>query len=98
MIFLTSVRIKKAKEFLADPQVKVYEVCYLAGYDNPTYFSTLFKTAYRLHSHRIPEPSVPAGAKKLSGISSCAKSRRPYVYMAHHGRRLFLLILFIYFF
>ena len=41
--FLTSVRIKKAKEFLADPQVKVYEVCYLAGYDNPTYFSTLFK-------------------------------------------------------
>lgn len=41
--YLTSVRISKAKELLADPQVKIYEVCYLSGYDNPTYFSTLFK-------------------------------------------------------
>ena len=41
--YLTSIRIKKAKELLSDLQLKTYEVCYLVGYDNPTYFSTLFK-------------------------------------------------------
>jgi two-component system response regulator YesN len=41
--FLTKVRIEKAKELLSDPRNKFYEVCFLVGYSDPSYFSKLFK-------------------------------------------------------
>ncbi|MCX7710140.1 MAG: helix-turn-helix domain-containing protein, partial [Clostridia bacterium] len=41
--YLTRVRLEKAKEFLKVSELKAYEVSYKVGYNNPTYFSTLFK-------------------------------------------------------
>ncbi|OCT12181.1 hypothetical protein A8709_30515 [Paenibacillus pectinilyticus] len=41
--YLMKVRIAKAKELLADPRIKFYEVCELVGYTDPSYFSKLFK-------------------------------------------------------
>jgi two-component system response regulator YesN len=41
--YLTSIRVEKAKDLLLNSDLKVYEVAYEVGYDNPTYFSTLFK-------------------------------------------------------
>ena len=41
--YVVHVRIEKAKEMLAKSNLKLYEISHLAGYDNPTYFSTVFK-------------------------------------------------------
>ncbi|MEG0395544.1 MAG: response regulator [Oscillospiraceae bacterium] len=41
--YLTNLRIKKGKEFLADPSLMIYTVSEMVGYENPRYFSRLFK-------------------------------------------------------
>lgn len=41
--YLTSVRIAHAKELLKSGSYKTYEVAMRCGYENPTYFSTIFK-------------------------------------------------------
>lgn len=41
--YLMKVRIEKAKELLCDPRIKLYEVCELVGYTDPSYFGKLFK-------------------------------------------------------
>ncbi|MCI7097080.1 MAG: response regulator [Clostridiales bacterium] len=41
--YLTSERIRHAKELLRDPAVRLYDVCYQVGYLSPSYFSRLFK-------------------------------------------------------
>lgn len=41
--YLTGVRMEKAKELLTVSGYKSYEISYMVGYDNPTYFSTTFK-------------------------------------------------------
>lgn len=46
--FLTNVRIEKAKELLLLSDYKSYEISYMVGYDNPTYFSTIFKKLIKL--------------------------------------------------
>lgn len=43
--YLTALRIEKAKEFLADSNLKVYHVAEMVGYENPRYFARLFKEA-----------------------------------------------------
>ena len=43
--YLTALRIEKAKEFLNDPNLKVYHVAEMVGYENPRYFARLFKEA-----------------------------------------------------
>ena len=55
--YLTKVRIEKAKELLLVSDSRSYEISYQIGYNNPTYFSTLFKkyvgvspTEFRSHS------------------------------------------------
>lgn len=41
--YITRIRIEKSKEFLRFSGYKSYEISYMVGYDNPTYFSTTFK-------------------------------------------------------
>ncbi len=41
--YLTETRIEHAKQLLADPRIRLYDVCYRAGYLSPSYFSKLFK-------------------------------------------------------
>ncbi|WP_369691591.1 helix-turn-helix domain-containing protein [Subdoligranulum variabile] len=43
--YLTTIRIEKSKEFLADPSLMIYTVSEMVGYENPRYFSRLFKEA-----------------------------------------------------
>lgn len=48
--YLVNVRMKKAKEFLEDKQLKIIDVANLVGYSNSGYFSTVFKK----HFHQTP--------------------------------------------
>lgn len=41
--YLTGYRMEKAKELLLTGEYKVYDVCEMVGYKNPTYFRKLFK-------------------------------------------------------
>ena len=41
--YLTALRMEKAKELLSISAMKSYEISYEVGYENPTYFSSLFK-------------------------------------------------------
>lgn len=43
VVFLTRVRIDKAKTLLKDVKIKTYEVGQMVGYEDPTYFSKVFK-------------------------------------------------------
>ncbi len=41
--YLTTLRMEKAKTFLADPNLKIYNVAEMVGYENPRYFARLFR-------------------------------------------------------
>ncbi|MFZ7942690.1 response regulator transcription factor [Neobacillus sp. 19] len=41
--YLTELRLEKAKELLLETDMKNYEISFQVGYDNPSYFSMLFK-------------------------------------------------------
>ncbi len=41
--YLLKVRMEQAQLLLTNTDMKTYEIAYKVGYDNPTYFSTLFK-------------------------------------------------------
>lgn len=41
--WLSMLRVKKAKDLLADTSLTVKEVCFLVGYKDPNYFSRIFK-------------------------------------------------------
>ena len=41
--YLTEVRLKHAKELLKNSDLRSYEIAFEVGYDNPSYFSKLFK-------------------------------------------------------
>ncbi len=44
-VFLRNIRIEKAKSFLSDLSIKVYEVAELVGFEDSKYFTKVFKTA-----------------------------------------------------
>lgn len=46
--YLTDLRMERAAYLLQHTSQKVYEISYAVGYDNPTYFSTLFKKKFGL--------------------------------------------------
>lgn len=41
--YLTEVRLKHAKELLKNTNMKSYEIAFAVGYENPSYFSKIFK-------------------------------------------------------
>jgi len=41
--YLTLVRMEKAKQLLSDPAVSIKEACFAVGYNDPNYFSRVFK-------------------------------------------------------
>lgn len=41
--YLTMVRLQHAKELLRDTELHSYEISFAVGYENPSYFSKLFK-------------------------------------------------------
>ncbi|MEZ0536387.1 response regulator [Caldicellulosiruptoraceae bacterium PP1] len=41
--YITEVRIEKAKAFLKDRSIKLYEVAEMVGFGDPNYFSSIFK-------------------------------------------------------
>jgi two-component system, response regulator YesN len=41
--YITRTRIERAKELLKISHYKAYEISFMVGYNNPTYFSTTFK-------------------------------------------------------
>lgn len=43
--YLTRIRIERAKILLKDPLIKVYEAGQMVGYEDPAYFSRVFKKA-----------------------------------------------------
>lgn len=43
MAWLTSVRIEKAASLMKTTDDRIYEVCEKVGYNNPQYFSVIFK-------------------------------------------------------
>lgn len=57
--FLTNIRIEKSKDLLESAPYNVSEIAEMVGYDNPLYFSRLFKRKtglsplqYRKHTHK----------------------------------------------
>ena len=43
---LNGIRMDRAKQLLRETSLKNYEIAELRGFSNPTYFSTVFKSAY----------------------------------------------------
>lgn len=41
--YVTDVRIARAKKEMADPNKSLKEICFLVGYNDPNYFSRVFK-------------------------------------------------------
>ncbi len=41
--FLTNHRVEKCKEFMKESHYKIYEIADMVGFDNPYYFSKVFK-------------------------------------------------------
>ena len=60
--YLTEVRIRKAKELLRMTNAKSYEIAYQVGYNDPHYFSYVFRKNTGLSPTEFRRP-VPIGAK-----------------------------------
>lgn len=44
--YLKKIRMEEAKKLLADPTNRINEVCRMVGYDNPKYFTRLFRSYF----------------------------------------------------
>ncbi|MHB8062273.1 MAG: response regulator transcription factor [Ruminiclostridium sp.] len=52
--YLTNIKINKAKELIASTNMKIYEICYMVGYESVEHFSRVFKkvTGYSPNSFK----------------------------------------------
>lgn len=57
--YLTVYRIKKACEFLGDPNIKIYEVAEKVGYNDQRYFSIVFKKYMGMSPNHFKERLTP---------------------------------------
>ena len=65
--YMTGLRMTKARQLIAGTELMIYEVAIMVGYENPTYFSTVFKKTagispkyYRQHIRRpATRPAQP---------------------------------------
>ena len=46
--FVDSIRLKKATQLLLKPEMNIFEVAYAIGHSNLQYFSTWFKSYYKI--------------------------------------------------
>ena len=63
---LTQIRLKQSKKLLLTTDYKSYEIAYMVGYDNPSYFSRLFKkcTGYTPNEYRAVRTREAHGGEK----------------------------------
>lgn len=50
--FITEVKMDRAKILLMDPEIKIYEIASVIGYNNPEYFSRVFKSVTGITPNR----------------------------------------------
>lgn len=55
--YLNQVRIKHAKELLKDKNLKVYQVAEMVGFQDATYFSTVFKAIEKKTAKKYQQDS-----------------------------------------
>ncbi len=51
--YITQVRMEAAKKLLSDTEMKILEVAETVGYENPQYFSTVFKKYTGVHPQQF---------------------------------------------
>lgn len=56
--YLTQVRLNKAKELLKETDMKTYEIAFEVGYDNPSYFSKIFKKTENMTPNEYREKII----------------------------------------
>lgn len=59
--YLTELRVRHAKELLANTDLKSYEIAFQVGYDNPSYFSKLFKKCENMSPNEYREKKRTCG-------------------------------------
>lgn len=57
--YLTEVRMERVKELLKSSDLKIVEICAMTGYDNPRYFSKVFKQATGMTPREYREHAEP---------------------------------------
>lgn len=53
--YLTKIRLNEAKKLLLETDMKTYEIAFKVGYDNPSYFSKIFKKLEKLTPNEYRE-------------------------------------------
>ncbi|WP_026583272.1 response regulator transcription factor [Bacillus sp. J33] len=56
--FVTNIRMKKAKELLQNPKLKIYEIAFHVGYQDEKYFSRVFKKTEGISPNEYRSSSV----------------------------------------
>ena len=67
MKYLTELRIEKAKELIATNSMSLSNIAQMTGFNDPLYFSRVFKKDYRNPSKGIPAVFTHNKYTKLVG-------------------------------
>lgn len=51
--FIRLVRLRKAAEYLAGNEYKINEICYMVGFNSPSYFAKCFQNQFRRITQRF---------------------------------------------
>ncbi len=64
--YITHVRIEAAKNMLEDTSVKLYDIGFLIGYVEPSYFSKIFKKMTALTPKEYRQMMIGMGKNKAA--------------------------------